>query len=104
MISASAWNNGKHHESGAGYGLNIPRADRDRFFRRERGTVQLRIPGVIPAALFDDRFGRRAPTREAMRSGIHTHEFVADTTTCFEAGLRGVPDTDFLRDGRQEKA
>jgi hypothetical protein len=44
MISASAWNNGRHHRSGAWYGLKIPIADRDRFFRREWGTVQLLLP------------------------------------------------------------
>jgi len=46
VILASAWNNGKQHASGAGYGLKVPRMDRDMFFRREWRTVQLRIPGV----------------------------------------------------------
>ncbi len=47
LISATAWNNGQHHRSGAGYGLKISAADRDRYIRREWGTVQLRI-GTAP--------------------------------------------------------
>lgn len=45
MIFATAWNNGQHHRSGAGYGLKISAADRDRYFRREWGTVELRMIG-----------------------------------------------------------
>jgi hypothetical protein len=48
MISATAWNSGKHHASGAGYGLKISVADRDRYFRREWGTVQLHIGPAAP--------------------------------------------------------
>lgn len=43
MITATAWNNGQHHRSGAGYGLKISATDRDRYFRREWRTVQLSI-------------------------------------------------------------
>jgi hypothetical protein len=48
MINATAWNNGQHRRSGAGYGLKISSADRDRHFRREWRTVQLRIGAAIP--------------------------------------------------------
>lgn len=41
----TAWNNGDHHESGAGYGLKVSAADRDRYFRREWGTVVLELEG-----------------------------------------------------------
>lgn len=51
MISATTWNNGQHHPSGAGYGLKISAADRDRYFRREWGTVQIRIGGAEPIQL-----------------------------------------------------
>ena len=40
-IIATAWNNGRHHPSGAGYGLKIPSHDRDQYYRREWGTVEL---------------------------------------------------------------
>jgi len=33
----------QHSASGAGYGVSVSRADRDRFFRREWRTVGLRI-------------------------------------------------------------
>ena len=42
-FSATAWNNGQWHASGAGYGLKVSVADRDRFFRRDRRTVTLRL-------------------------------------------------------------
>ena len=41
----TAWNNGYHRSSGAGYGLKVRTQDRDRFFRREWGTVTLEFPG-----------------------------------------------------------
>lgn len=43
-IHCIAWNNGKHHESGAGYGLKVPVADRDRYFRSEWKSVILELP------------------------------------------------------------
>jgi hypothetical protein len=52
---ATAWNNGKHHRSGAGYGLKIAAADRDRYFRREWGTVQLRIGSAPPIVVNIDK-------------------------------------------------
>lgn len=42
----TAWNNGAHHESGAGYGLKISAGDRDRYFRREWGSIILELQGV----------------------------------------------------------
>jgi hypothetical protein len=41
----AAWNNGKHHPTGAGYGLKIPKRDRDVFFRREWGAIELHLAG-----------------------------------------------------------
>ena len=37
----TAWNNGKHHQSGAGYGIKISEQDRDRFFQRKWNSVIL---------------------------------------------------------------
>ena len=40
---ATAWNNGHWHTTGAGYGLKVSVADRDRFFQRNWRTVSLRL-------------------------------------------------------------
>ena len=42
-FSATAWNNGQWHAGGAGYGLKVSVADRDRFFRRNWRSVTLRL-------------------------------------------------------------
>jgi hypothetical protein len=42
----TAWNNGAHHRSGAGYGFKVRREDRDRYFRRSWGTVLVELPGT----------------------------------------------------------
>jgi hypothetical protein len=47
---AVGWNNGSHHQSGAGYGLKISAADRDAYFKREWGTVDLYFPGISKPA------------------------------------------------------
>ena len=41
----TAWNNSRHHESGAGYGLKVSVEDRDRFFHRHWDTVLLELEG-----------------------------------------------------------
>ena len=48
-LIATAWNNGKHHPSGAGYGLKISAADRDSYLRRAWGTVDLYLAGNLAA-------------------------------------------------------
>ena len=42
----TAWNNGGWNRSGAGYGLKISVADRDRHFDRGWNTVTLRLIGA----------------------------------------------------------
>ncbi len=42
-FSATAWNNGQWHASGAGYGLKVSIADRDHYFRRDWRSVTLRL-------------------------------------------------------------
>ncbi len=41
----TAWNNGRHHASGAGYGLKVAIADRDRYFDPEVASVVLELKG-----------------------------------------------------------
>ena len=40
----TAWNNGKRHLTGAGYGLKIRREDRDRHFKRAWKSVTIVLP------------------------------------------------------------
>ena len=40
----TAWPNGRSHQSGAGYGLTVSAADRDRHFDRSWGTVFIELP------------------------------------------------------------
>jgi hypothetical protein len=40
----TAWNNGKHHETGVGYGLKVRVEDRENYFNREWTTVILELP------------------------------------------------------------
>ena len=40
----TAWNNGKHFKSGAGYGLKLSIEDRDAFFDKSWKTVILKLP------------------------------------------------------------
>ncbi|MCX5886413.1 MAG: hypothetical protein NT096_10975 [Proteobacteria bacterium] len=39
----TAWNNGRHNESGSGYGIKISVADRDQHFQKNWKTILLRI-------------------------------------------------------------
>ena len=40
----TVWNNGQHRASGAGYGLRVPRADRDAYFDRSWTSVTVILP------------------------------------------------------------
>ena len=42
----TAWNNGRHYQSGAGYGLKIALEDRDKYFDRNWGSVFVQIQGI----------------------------------------------------------
>ena len=42
----TAWKNSKHHPGGAGYGIKIGCEDRNRFFKREWGSVILEFEGT----------------------------------------------------------
>jgi len=40
----TAWNNGSHHSSGAGYGFRIAKQDRDRYMVRTWRNVTIQLP------------------------------------------------------------
>ena len=44
-FQATAWNNGQHHISGAGYGLRVGAQNRDQFFHRSWNHVTLHLQG-----------------------------------------------------------
>ena len=46
-----AWNNGQHHESGAGYGIKLDASDRDQFFDKSWESVLLVLPGGNEVAI-----------------------------------------------------
>src|SRR2546421_12951737 len=56
----TAWSNGQPRASGAGYGLRVARADRDRYFKRGWSKVQL---------LFNDGDAASVPLSESFWHG-----------------------------------
>ena len=46
----TAWNNGMHHQSGAGYGLKLCISDRNRYFNRAWHTVTVKFGGSATEA------------------------------------------------------
>lgn len=58
-MHATAWNNGKHHASGAGYGIRISVDDRDRFFSKEWEHAVLDLAGEVESTVWlTDSFWR----------------------------------------------
>ena len=41
----TAWNNGQHHSTGAGYGLKVNANDRDKYFSRKWRSAILELAG-----------------------------------------------------------
>lgn len=39
----TAWNNGKHNKSGAGYGLKLEASDRDKYFSKDWAFIILEL-------------------------------------------------------------
>lgn len=68
----TAWNNGEHHRTGAGYGLKISEADRDRFLSRSWRTIFLAIPGFSQSTEVNISKGSMwdGPCRELIHSDI----------------------------------
>lgn len=54
-MRVTAWNNGKHHRSGAGYGLKISAADRDRHFKKTWASVVVELPNGVKAIINTDK-------------------------------------------------
>ena len=46
-MKVTAWNNGSHHRTGAGYGLKIEASDRDRYFRKVWESVYVQLPNGL---------------------------------------------------------
>jgi hypothetical protein len=44
-IVVTAWNNGKHHENGSGYGFSISEKDRDKHINPEWKELLIRLDG-----------------------------------------------------------
>jgi hypothetical protein len=45
QFTGTAWNNGKYHPTGAGYGIKLSGIERDRYFKKDWRTVDLFVPG-----------------------------------------------------------
>jgi hypothetical protein len=44
-MEVTAWNNGEHHASGAGYGIRVNAIERDKYFQRSWKIVFVSLPG-----------------------------------------------------------
>ena len=67
-MEVTAWNNGQHYRSDAGYGFKVSIADRDRHFRRSWSTVQVKLPGQ--AAPIEVNVGKASFWSDACRELI----------------------------------
>jgi hypothetical protein len=47
----TAWNNGRYDNSGNGYGLKVPIADRDKYFSRSAHSAILVLPDLAEIAV-----------------------------------------------------
>lgn len=45
LMEVTAWNNGQHHLTGAGYGIKIKAKDRDKYFDGNWKTISLKLKG-----------------------------------------------------------
>ena len=41
----TAWNNGAHRASGAGYGLKVSEVDRNKYFKKDWKIILIQLPG-----------------------------------------------------------
>jgi len=55
VIVATAWNNGRRHQSGAGFGLKISLEDRAKYFPRSLKQVRLLLPNGATADVNIDK-------------------------------------------------
>jgi hypothetical protein len=54
-MQVTAWNNGKHCRSGAGYGLKLASVDRDRHFKKSWTSVVVTLPNGTTATINTDK-------------------------------------------------
>lgn len=70
-MKVTAWNNGQHSHSGAGYGIKLNASDRDRYFRREWDHVVVLLPnGVEIRANTNKKSFWGTTCRELINKGI----------------------------------
>lgn len=71
-MKVTAWNNGQHHKSGAGYGLKIKAQDRDRHFDRAWRSINLYLPNARESieVNIDKRSFWELTCRELIHRGI----------------------------------
>ncbi len=82
-LSATAWNNGRHHKSGAGYGLRIRKEDRGFFKRCKQVLLQLEDERTSFTVNISKSFRRSCPEIDT-EEGKKAKQFV-------EKVLKGVP-------------
>lgn len=56
----TAWNNGSHSRSGAGYGLRVDASDRDRHFDQHWQSVTIELPGSIRTTVVEVNVAKRS--------------------------------------------
>lgn len=67
----TAWNNGSHHTTGAGYGFKIAAADRDRHFQREWDSVIVELLQTSGVLTVEVNIGKQSFWGEQCREVIH---------------------------------
>jgi hypothetical protein len=56
----TAWNNGKHHATGTGYGFKVSAADREQYFNPAWQTVILELPSVSGLVITEANVGKKS--------------------------------------------
>lgn len=54
-MRVTAWNNGKHYPSGAGYGVKIAKSDRDKYFSKAEKSVIVELPNGVKVEVNTDK-------------------------------------------------
>ena len=71
MMIWTAWNNGRHHASGAGYGFRINADDRDQHFDRRWRTVSVELPTSMGPVTVEANTAKRSFWEGACRELIN---------------------------------
>ncbi len=54
-MQVTAWNNGKHHRSGAGYGIKLNATDRDSYLKKSWKSVIVLLPNGVKVEVNTDK-------------------------------------------------